>query len=70
MTESKKKQLAWMLTSVCLRNSIDSPCPYNAIVPYGESLCPAGISRRCYEPPCEQMTADMWLAWMENENAD
>ena len=68
MTEDRKKQLAWMLTSVCLKNSIDSPCPFHAIDPYGEKLCPAGISRKAFEPPCEQITAEAWLRWMEKND--
>lgn len=68
LTENRKKQLAWMLRSVCLKNSIDSPCPFHAIDPYGETLCPAGISRKSLEPPCEQMTTEAWLEWMEAEN--
>lgn len=70
MTDLKKQQIAIMLTHVCRSdgNWGCNPCPYHAIDPDGDELCPAGKATKCFHSPCERITVAKWLKWMETSN--
>ena len=67
MTELKKQQVAIMLTHICRKDGHwgCNPCPFHVLDPYGTELCPAGMATKPFRSPCERMTKDKWLKWME-----